>query len=269
MKKSQLRKLIREIIKEQTLDGRFDIVAHPCNGYGDYKNYVLQTSQGQAAWDAGHQSVHTIAFLDRTWDNGNSIPQIDDWFWARGIVWKVAQVNHASYPNPTQPFGNLRKANADVGNGEWCNTHYVCTPGVDKKPCQKIAMGDIPFNPPVNLTTSFANKEACMNKCGPVFEPADPIGHTSIGTIGTTGTTQTTGCYSYHNWPPTPSPTNQPNCTHVCIPPKGIGGHAWQQTPGCQEIASSIAYTSAAGSGAPQFANLQDCQSGGCEESPI
>ena len=180
----------------------YDITGNHCNGYGDYKGYVNGDYGGFLPgfnWLDGNYVAQSITWPSVTWDSGNSVPQIGDYFWKFGIVWYVVGAT-TDYPGPGQtvPPGsvlNIQKA-TNVGNGEWCTTHWKC----NIKPhlhCRKQAISNSPHSPAVGgaLTPGhvYANREACLHHC-----PEGLLDDDRIHTISTTTTTptETTNCNS-------------------------------------------------------------------------
>ena len=181
----------------------YDITGNHCNGYGDYKGYVNGDYGGFLPgfnWLDGNYVAQSLTWPSVTWDNGNSVPQIGDYFWKFGIVWYVVGAT-TDYPGPGQtvPPGsvlNIQKA-TNVGNGEWCTTHWKC----NIKPhlhCRKQAISNRPHSPAVGgaLTPGhvYANREACLHHCPEGLLDDDRI-HT-ISTTTTTTPTETTNCNS-------------------------------------------------------------------------
>jgi len=165
------------------------ITSNHCNGYGDYSNYV-STYLGGNPLD-GMYAHQTLTFPATMWDNGNSWPQVGEYHWYRGIVWKISHIGPDDGNSLGVP-GGLQKAN--VGNGEFCSSHWKC----NIKPhlhCKKHAIHNQPGQVP-NLVSSFGTKEACLHHC------PDEVTINKGPTKGTSGTnepttpTETTSCTS-------------------------------------------------------------------------
>ena len=168
--KSKLRESIKKALNEdQAPMIVYDITGNHCNGYGDYKNYMynLNPSPSPAFYDAGGYGIQALTWPSATWDNGNSIPQIGDYYWMLGIVWKLSGFDPTGQTVPAGTPGSIQKAN--VGNGEWCTSHYEC----NIKPhlhCKKQAISNHPtYADPSNGT--YSNKEACLNHCPDKIPP--------------------------------------------------------------------------------------------------
>ena len=176
------------------------ITSNHCNGYGDYNNYVNTYLGGNSL--LGMYGGQTLTFSATLYDNGNSTPQVGDYHWFRGIVWKISHVGPDD-GNSVGISGGLHPAN--VGNGEWCTTHWKC----NIKPhlnCKKQAMSSRPHAPgtgganwlPVGHTThTYGNKEACLHNCrdNEVISNDGPTKGTP-GTNEPTTPTETTSCTS-------------------------------------------------------------------------
>jgi hypothetical protein len=225
----------------------YSITGNHCNGYGDWKNFMYNHNphQNQAqAYDDGFYGTQTLTWPSVTWDNGNSIPQVGDYFWRLGVVWKLTHVQASSVTVPAGTPGSTQKAN--VGNGEWCTTHYKCNPIKPHLHCKKEAISN---HPGVYAGSNgvYSNKEACLNHCpdttiqedrdrdvttvvtttmvdclncnnnSPIYNQVPtgiPCSSLGVGWVEDTGQIPCPECGGLFPWPPNPQPGD---CTYVCL----------------------------------------------------
>jgi len=189
--KSKLRESIKKALNEDEAPITLHtITSNHCNGYGDYSNYV-NTYLGGNSLD-GMYYHQTLTFPATMWDNGNSWPQVGEYHWYRGIVWKISHIGPDDGNSLGVP-GGLHPAN--VGNGEWCSSHWTCNPIKPHLHCKKHAIHNQPGAYP-NLVNEFGNEDACLHNCPdtPTITRDDvPRG---TGVVTDPPNTQTTNCVS-------------------------------------------------------------------------
>jgi len=177
--KTKLRESIKKVLNEDQAPIKiYNISGNLCNGYGDYENYYTNLNPlannpniTTAPWLDGYYSTQTLTWGSVIWDNGNSIPQVGDYFWNLGIVWRIQHPQGAEDTGQTVPAGTpggIQKAN--VGNGEFCSSHWTCNPIKPHLHCKKQAISSQPGASP-NLVNSFGNKDACLHNCPDTTPP--------------------------------------------------------------------------------------------------
>ena len=124
MKKSQLRNIIRDVIKEQSTSQAYHITGNICNGIGTYATWLENNTPPSFTHQSGGYAPTTYTFSGATWNNGNSVPQIGDYFVAMGgWVFKI----HNITPVTSSQNYNLQPYTQSDTN--FCVSYWKCMPG--------------------------------------------------------------------------------------------------------------------------------------------
>ena len=196
MKKSKLKNIIRDVIKEQSTPPEYLISGDICNGIGTYATWLENNTPPSFTHQSGGYGNRTLTFTRVIWNNGNSVPQIGDYFVAMGgWVFKIHDIRPPAagsgiyYLQPyTQsdtnfcasywkcmPGGNCSGPNAHSDTpssnniqGMWSNPNWYGTPLACNNNCQS-------YPPPPPATT-------CSSELGfSVLKPLNQAGQTQPG----------------------------------------------------------------------------------------
>ena len=207
MKKSQLRNIIRDVIKEQSTSQAYHITGNICNGIGTYATWLENNTPPSFTHQSGGYAPTTYTFSGATWNNGNSVPQIGDYFVAMGgWVFKI----HNITPVTSSQNYNLQPYTQSDTN--FCVSYWKCMPGGN---CSgPNAYSPSPASGGINIHNMYATNpnwygtpSACNNNCQsyppppPATTCSSELGFSVLKPLNQAGQTQP----GIQNYNPTPT----------------------------------------------------------------